>query len=307
METLDDAGVYRLTKDIALVQTVDVFTPIVDDPYIYGSIVAANSMSDVYAMGGKPLLAMNILGFPIGKLDISIMTKILKGGTEKIKEAGVVLVGGHTIDDPELKYGLSVTGIVSPDKVITNANAKADDLLILTKPIGMGIIGAGIKSEILSQEDEIVQRACKIMQTLNKIASELMQEIGVNSCTDITGFGLLGHANEMANGSNKSLIINASKVPILNGVIDLAKSGNIKSGSMVNREFLTDSVIFKDGILIEIEDILFDPQTSGGLLISVERKKAELLLYNLHNAGVIEASIIGEVLEKPVGKVIVTR
>lgn len=306
METLDDAGVYRLTKDIALVQTVDVFTPIVDDPYIYGSIVAANSMSDVYAMGGKPLLAMNILGFPIGKLDISIMTEILRGGTEKIKEAGVVLVGGHTIDDPELKYGLSVTGIVSPDKVITNANAKAGDLLILTKPIGMGIIGAGIKSEILSQEDEIVQKACKIMQTLNKTASELMQEIGVNSCTDITGFGLLGHAHEMANGSNKALIINAGKVPILDGVIDLAKSGNIKSGSMVNREFLTDSVIFKDDILTEIKDILFDPQTSGGLLISVERKKAELLLYNLHNAGVSDASIIGEVLEGPVGKIIVS-
>ena len=306
METLDDAGVYRLTKDIALVQTVDIFTPIVDDPYIYGSIVAANSMSDVYAMGGKPLLAMNILGFPIGKLDISIMTEILRGGTEKIKEAGVVLVGGHTIDDPELKYGLSVTGIVSPDKVITNANAKAGDLLILTKPIGMGIIGAGIKSEILSQEDEIVQKACKIMQTLNKTASELMQEIGVNSCTDITGFGLLGHAHEMANGSNKALIINAGKVPILDGVIDLAKSGNIKSGSMVNREFLTDSVIFKDDILTEIKDILFDPQTSGGLLISVERKKAELLLYNLHNAGVSDASIIGEVLEGPVGKIIVS-
>jgi selenide,water dikinase len=306
METFDDAGVYRLTKDIALVQTVDVFTPIVDDPYIYGSIVAANSMSDVYAMGGKPLLAMNILGFPIGKLDISIMTEILKGGTEKIKEAGVVLVGGHTIDDPELKYGLSVTGIISPDKVITNANAKVGDLLILTKPIGMGIIGAGIKSEILSQKDEIVQKACLIMQTLNRTASELMQEIGVNSCTDITGFGLLGHAHEMANGSNKALIINAGKVPILDGVIDLAKSGNIKSGSMVNREFLTDSVIFKDDILTEIKDILFDPQTSGGLLISVERKKAELLLYNLHNAGVSDASIIGEVLEEPVGKIIVT-
>jgi selenide,water dikinase len=306
METFDDAGVYRLTKDIALVQTVDIFTPIVDDPYIYGSIVAANSMSDVYAMGGKPLLAMNILGFPIGKLDISIMTEILKGGTEKIKEAGVVLVGGHTIDDPELKYGLSVTGIISPDKVITNANAKVGDLLILTKPIGMGIIGAGIKSEILSQKDEIVQKACLIMQTLNRTASELMQEIGVNSCTDITGFGLLGHAHEMANGSNKALIINAGKVPILDGVIDLAKSGNIKSGSMVNREFLTDSVIFKDDILTEIKDILFDPQTSGGLLISVERKKAELLLYNLHNAGVSDASIIGEVLEEPVGKIIVT-
>jgi len=178
--------------------------------------------------------------------------------------------------------------------------------LILTKPIGMGIIGAGIKSEVLSQEDEIVQKACLIMQTLNKIASELMQEIGVSSCTDITGFGLLGHGHEMANGSNKALIINASKVPILDGVIDLAKSGNIKSGSMVNREFLTDSVIFKDDILTEIKDILFDPQTSGGLLISVERKKAELLLYNLHSAGVIEASIIGEVLEEPVGKVIVT-
>jgi len=307
METLDDAGVYRLTKDIALVQTVDVFTPIVDDPYIYGSIVAANSMSDVYAMGGKPLLAMNIVGFPIGTLDISIMTEILKGGTAKIKEAGVVLVGGHTIDDPELKYGLSVTGIISPDKVITNANAKASDLLILTKPIGMGIIGASIKAEILSQDDEIVQKACEIMQTLNKTASELMQEIGVNSCTDITGFGLLGHGYEMANGSKKALLINTVKVPTIDGVLDLAKSSDLKSGSAINREFLKDSVVFKGDIPAELAEVLFEPQTSGGLLVSVERKKADLLLDKLHNAGVSHASIIGEVLEEPAGKVIVIK
>jgi selenide,water dikinase len=215
MDTLDDAGVYRLTNEIALVQTVDIFTPIVDDPYIYGSIVATNSISDVYAMGGKPLLAMNILGFPIKKLDVSILTEILKGGTEKIKEAGVILVGGHTIDDPELKYGLSVTGIVAPDKVITNANAKAGDLLILTKPLGTGIIGAAIKAEMLTQNDEIVKKACKYMQFLNKIASELMQEIGVNSCTDITGFGLLGHGSEMAKGSKSLKVSESLQSPML--------------------------------------------------------------------------------------------
>ena len=307
METLDDAGVYRLTNEIALVQTVDVFTPIVDDPYVYGSIVAANSMSDVYAMGGKPLLAMNIIGFPIKNLDISILTEILKGGTEKIKEAGAVLVGGHTIDDPELKYGLSVTGIISPDKVITNANAKAGDVLILTKPLGMGIIGAAIKAEMLTQNDEIVKKACKVMTLLNKTASELMQEIGVNSCTDITGFGLLGHSFEMAKGSHKALSISAERVSIIDGVQELAKPDVVPGRSQVNKEFLKDAVIFKDEISAEIIEILFDPQTSGGLLISVERSKADLLLSKLHDAGIDEANIIGEVLEAPIGKVVVTR
>jgi selenide,water dikinase len=307
MDTLDDAGVYRLTDEIALVQTVDIFTPIVDDPYIYGAIVATNSMSDVYAMGGKPLLAMNIIGFPIKNLDISILTDILKGGTEKIKEAGVVLVGGHTIDDPELKYGLSVTGIVSPDKVITNANARVGDLLILTKPLGMGIIGAAIKAEMLTQDDEIVKKACKVMTSLNKIASELMQEVGVNSCTDITGFGLLGHGSEMAKGSHNALSISAGKVPIIDGIQEFAKPDFVPGRSQVNKEFLKYTIIFKDEISAEIMEILFDPQTSGGLLISVERNKAELLLDKLHNAGIAEANIIGEVLEAPIGKVVVTR
>jgi selenide,water dikinase len=307
MDTLDDAGVYRLTNEIALVQTVDIFTPIVDDPYIYGSIVATNSISDVYAMGGKPLLAMNILGFPIKTLDVSILTEILKGGTEKIKEAGVILVGGHTIDDPELKYGLSVTGIISPDKVITNANAKTGDLLILTKPLGTGIIGAALKAEMLTQDDEIVKKACKYMQFLNKIASELMQEVGVNSCTDVTGFGLLGHGSEMAKGSNKALSISASKVPIIDGIGELAKPDAVPGRSQVNKEFLKDTVIFSDEIPVEIMEILFDPQTSGGLLISVKRDKAQLLLGKMHSAGIIEANIIGEVLDEPIGKVIVTK
>jgi selenide,water dikinase len=307
METLDDAGVYRLTEDIALVQTVDIFTPIVDDPYIYGSIVAANSMSDVYAMGGKPLLAMNIMGFPIGKLDISIMTEILKGGTEKLKEAGVVLVGGHTIDDQELKYGLSVTGVISPDKVITNANAKSGDLLILTKPIGTGVIGLAIKAEMLSHNDVIVQNACKLMQSLNKTASELMQDVVVNACTDITGFGLLGHSSEMAKGSGVAISISAEKVPILDGVLELAKPDVVPGRSHANKNFLEGSVIFKDEIPVELAELLFDSQTSGGLLISVEKSKAKLLLGKLHNAGIAEASIIGEVMESPTGKIIVTK
>jgi len=306
METIDDAGVYRLNDEIALVQTVDIFTPIVDDPYIYGSIVAANSMSDVYAMGGKPLLAMNVIGFPIRELDASIMTEILKGGMEKVKEAGVILVGGHTIDDPELKYGLSVTGIISPDKVITNANAKEGDRLILTKPLGIGIIGAAIKAEMLSQDDELVKKACEVMTALNKTASELMQEVGVNACTDITGFGLLGHAFEMAKGSKVALSISASKVPILDGVYELAKPDAVPGRSYVNQEFLTDVVKFPTNIPIELSGIMFDPQTSGGLLISVEEGKADLLLSKLHAAGVREAAIIGEVLRKPSGKIIVT-
>ena len=306
METVDDAGVYRLNDEIALVQTVDIFTPIVDDPFIYGSIVAANSMSDVYAMGGKPLLAMNVIGFPIRELDASIMTEILKGGMEKVKEAGVILVGGHTIDDPELKYGLSVTGIVSPDKVITNANAKEGDRLILTKPLGMGIIGSSIKAEMLSQDDELVKKACEIMQALNKTASELMQEVGVNACTDITGFGLLGHAFEMAKGSEVAISINAKRVPILDGIYELAEPDVVPGRSYVNKEFLKDSAEFSEDVPVELQEILFDPQTSGGLLISVEASKSDLLLSKLHDADVKEAAIIGEVLRKPSGRIIVT-
>ena len=305
METIDDAGVYRLTDEIALVQTVDIFTPIVDDPFIYGAIVAANSMSDVYAMGGKPLLAMNVIGFPIKELDATIMTEILQGGMEKLKEAGVVLVGGHTIDDPELKYGLSITGIISPDKVIINANAKSGDRLILTKPLGMGIIGSAIKAEILSQNDELVKKACEVMQTLNKTASELMQEVGVNACTDITGFGLLGHAFEMAKGSRVALSISASKVPILDGIYELAEPDAVPGRSYVNQEFLTASVEIAENVPTELSGILFDPQTSGGLLISVAESKADLLLSQLHAAGVEDAAIIGEVLPQPSGIVIV--
>jgi selenide,water dikinase len=285
---------------------VDVFTPIVDDPYIYGSIVAANSMSDVYAMGGRPLLAMNIIGFPIKDLDASIMTEILKGGMAKVKEAGVVLVGGHTIDDPELKYGLSITGVISPDKVITNANAKVGDKLILTKPLGIGIIGSAIKAEILSQDDELVKNACEIMQTLNRTASELMQEVGVNACTDVTGFGLLGHAFEMAKGSKVAIVISASKVPLLDGIYRLAAPDAVPGRSYVNQEFLTESVEVDAGVPEELSGILFDPQTSGGLLISVEGGKAGVLLGKLHDAGVEEAAVIGEVLSEPGGKVMVT-
>jgi len=305
METVDDAGVYRLNDEIALVQTVDIFTPIVDEPYIYGSIVAANSMSDVYAMGGKPLLAMNVIGFPIRELDASIMTEILKGGMEKLKEAGVILVGGHTIDDQELKYGLSNTRIVAPDKVVTNANAKTGDRLILTKPLGVGIIGSAIKAEMLSQDDALVKRACEVMQTLNKTASELMQEVGVNACTDITGFGLLGHAFEMAKGSGVALSMSASRVPILDGIYELAEPDVVPGRSYANKEFLTDSVEVSANIPIALLDILFDPQTSGGLLMSVEESKADLLLNKLHAAGVKEAAIIGEVLRKPGGKIVV--
>lgn len=306
MNTLDDAGVYRISDDLALVQTVDVFTPIVDVPYTYGSIVAANCMSDVYAMGGKPLLAMNIIGFPIAKLDASIMTQILRGGTDKLNEAGVILVGGHTIDDQELKYGLAITGVISPDKVVTNANAKPGDVLILTKPLGMGIIGAAIKAEMLTQDDEIVKKACEIMETLNKTASELMQEVGVNACTDITGFGLLGHCFEMANGSRVGVSISAGKVPIIDGIYDLAKPDAVPGRSQVNRQFLAESVVFDDDVPPEIREILFDPQTSGGLLISVSEGEADELLSRLHEAGVADAVVIGEILHQPAGRITVT-
>ena len=303
MESLDDAGVYKLSDDLAIIQTIDFFTPIVDDPYDFGQITVANALSDVYAMGGKPLTAMNVVCFPINKLDISILKDILKGGIDKMKEAGVTLVGGHSIDDAELKYGLSVTGIVHPKRLVTNAGAKVGDKLILTKPLGTGIISTALKAGKVSKET--VAKMTKYMAALNKKASELMQEVGVHACTDITGFGLLGHACQLAHNSQVGIKINPSSVPVFAEVEEFARAGLCPGGLYRNREFYDKMVEFSKQVPDYIQDILFDAQTSGGLLISLAPEKAEVLVGRLKKAGVRDTAIIGEIISKPVARIAV--
>jgi len=295
MENLDDAGVYKLSDDVALIQTVDFFTPIVDDAYMFGQIAAANALSDVYAMGGRPLTAMNILCFPMKTLGTAILEDILRGGIDKIHEAEVVLIGGHSVDDDELKYGLSVTGIVSPEKLLTNSGARVGDRLILTKPLGTGIINTAIKAGLVS--DDLIERVSKSMATLNRTASELMQEIGVHACTDITGFGLLGHAARLAEQSQVSLKLDSELVPCFSEVADFAQQGLCPGGSFRNKDYYKDRIKFADSIPEHMQDILFDAQTSGGLLICLAPDKADLLLNRLKKAGITEAAIIGEVVE----------
>ena len=302
MERIEDAGVYRLTGDLAIVQTVDFFTPIVDDPYTFGQIAAANALSDIYAMGGKPLTAMNIVCFPIQTMDVSVLREILLGGIDKIREAGVVLLGGHSVDDQELKYGLSVTGAIHPDKVLTKDGVSAGDILILTKPLGTGIISSALKAGKASKR--AIACAVASMTALNQKASEVMQTVGVNACTDITGFGLLGHAAEMIEGSNKGMIIYADSVPIFKEVRKLAAAGIKPGGLQRNREY-RDSMVKFDKIDETTADVLFDPQTSGGLLISVSPRKAGALLSKLHDAGISAASVVGEVTGSIKGKILV--
>ena len=288
---------YKLSEDLAIVQTVDFFTPIVDDPYTFGQIAAANALSDVYAMGGKPITAMNIVCFPSKTLDISILRDILRGGLEKLREAGVVLIGGHSVDDEELKYGLSVTGTIHPGKVVTKSGARAGDKLILTKPLGTGIINTAAKGGVASEET--IANVTRSMSALNRTASEVMQEIGCNACTDITGFGLLGHACEMIQNSEVGLKIRASSVPIFAEAVEFARMGMIPGGTYRNKEFRSRMVKVADGLPDYMLDILFDPQTSGGLFISVSTPKADILLSGLHKAGVLEAAIVGEVVAQP--------
>jgi selenide,water dikinase len=303
MESLDDAGVYKLSDDLAIIQTIDFFTPIVDDPYDFGQIAVANALSDVYAMGGKPLTAMNVVCFPTKKLDISVLKDILKGGIDKMMEAGVTLVGGHSIDDAELKYGLSVTGIVHPKRMVTNAGAIVGDQLILTKPLGTGIISTALKAGKASQET--IAMITKYMALLNKKASELMQELEVHACTDITGFGFLGHTCQLAQNSQVGIKVSSGSVPVFTEVVDFAKAGLCPGGLNRNREFYGKMVEFSKQVPDYIKDILFDPQTSGGLLISLNSEDAELLVSRLKKAGIPEAVVVGEVVSKPLGKILV--
>jgi selenide,water dikinase len=291
MERAEDAGIFKLTPELAIVQTVDFFTPIVDDPYDFGRIAVANSLSDVYAMGGKPITALNIVCFPKDSMDFSILREVLKGGLDMMHEAGVILLGGHTVDDPELKYGLSVTGTIHPARVIHNNGARPGDALILTKPLGTGIISTAIKGGEASKQ--AIARVVKSMTALNKTASEVMLETGVDACKDITGFGLLGHAAEMIDGTGLGMVISAA-VPTLKEAKEYYDMGFIPGGLSRNRDYRKNMVDMSPGIPDFLQDILYDPQTSGGLLIAVNKAKVKSLLKNLHIRGVKEAVMIGE-------------
>ncbi len=283
-ETSDDAGVIRLRDDLALIQTVDFFTPIVDEPRAFGRIAAANALSDVYAMGGRPLTAMNLVCFPRDKLPKEVLREILLGGIEAVHEAGALLVGGHSVNDPELKYGLSVTGVVHPQRIVTNRGARPGDRLVLTKPLGTGILSTAIKGRLLGKEAE--EGVIKWMAALNREASEAMQEVGVSACTDITGFGLLGHALEMASASGVEIRLWASRVPLLPQVLDMARMGMVPGGSFANRKYCERSVIVEGGLDPLLLDCLADAQTSGGLLIAVPEARAGALHQALERRGV---------------------
>ncbi len=302
LEKADDAGVYRLTDDLAIVQTVDFFTPIVDDPYTFGQIAAANALSDVYAMGGRPLTAMNIVCFPSRDMDIEVLREILRGGIDKLREAGAVLVGGHSVDDTELKYGLAVTGTVHPGKVLTKAGARPGDALILTKPIGTGIINTAVKGGLA--DEEAAGAAARSMAALNKAAAGVMLEVGANACTDITGFGLLGHACEMVQGSPVGLRVRSAAVPLLPRTLEMVRMGMVPGGTRRNREFRA-GMVDAAGVDEMVLDILFDPQTSGGLLMAVDAGRAGAMLARLREAGVTDAAIVGEGVGHPAGRMVV--
>ena len=370
----DDAGVYKLSPQRAIIQTVDFFPPIVDDPYLFGQIAAANALSDVYAMGGQPITAMNLVGFPAGKLPLEVLREMLKGGMNKIQESGAVLLGGHTINDPELKYGLSVTGIVHPDEIITNSQARPGDVLILTKPLGTGVFTSALKAGRIKVGG--MKHVIKSMLTLNKVASEVIQDmhkvssktvilrrepknltpechpepirsssnrpeqsegahgklregsctdmrsfadaqddnrrmfqndegVGVSACTDVTGFSLIGHAYLMAMNSDVSLVIEHRAVPIFDGALALAKKGFTPCGTSNNRSSYSRYVSIPKHLPEGMAGLLFDPQTSGGLLISVSQNKAQLLLKRLKDKGIKQASIIGRVVKRGQKRIIV--
>ena len=294
VDTADDAAVYQLTEDTALVQTVDFFPPVVDDPYSFGAIAAANAFSDVYAMGGRPLLALNVVGFPV-ELPKDILGQVLQGGTAKAEEAGVLIVGGHTVDDAEPKYGMAVTGTVEPGKQITNAGAMPGDSLVLTKPIGTGIITTAGKREQTSSE--VLESAIEVMSVLNKAASEAMVTVGVNACVDVTGFGLIGHLLGMLNASNVSAELSFKSVPLLDGAESLAADGVVPGGTQRNRNAAEESVEWSTEFQEHEKLLLCDAQTSGGLLMAVPEVRKDALLSQLKSRGVENAAIIGRIVD----------
>jgi selenide, water dikinase len=300
---LDDAGVYKISDGVAIIQTIDFITPIVNDPYSFGQIAAANSISDVYTMGGRPITAMNVVCFPSDTMDILVLREILRGGLDKMQEAGVALMGGHSVTDREMKYGLSVTGVVHPDKLITNSGTQIGDILVLTKPLGTGIMSTALKNHLV--DDDKFAPVVQSMSGLNKIAAELMIELGVHACTDITGFGLVGHASHLIQEGKTGIEFNFEALPYFPEVMDLLKKKVYPGGLGRNRDFYTPILEFKSKIPEYQRDILFDPQTSGGLLIVLEPPASQKLVKRLQKYG-IEAVIIGKVIEQAEHKIIIS-
>lgn len=291
-KTSDDAGVYKISEDQALVNTLDFFPPIVDDPYYFGQIATANALSDVYAMGATPITAMSIVGFPLQKADISVLRKITEGSLDKLKEANVPLVGGHSIQDEELKFGLSVSGLVHPDKVLVNNKPKVDDVVILTKPLGTGTINTALKRGLA--DDKSVQASMESMCRLNKYAAEVIKDFEVNCCTDVTGFGLVGHSCEMISGSGYGLEIDYKSLILLPGALDCVRKGAIPGGTRKNMEFRGSYVSNIEELSEEVKSILFDPQTSGGLLFSIDPKNSKAILDKMKE-NKIEAFVVGKI------------
>ncbi len=300
-EHFDDAGVYRLGDSLAIVQTVDFFPPLVDDPYTFGRIAAANSLSDIYAMGGTPITALNIVGFPDKELDADVLSEILRGGDERVTAAGAVVVGGHSVRDAEVKFGLAVTGTIHPDRIVTNGGARPGDVLVLTKPIGSGILTSAAKAGKISEAD--LAEAIAVMVELNAGACQAMIDVGVSAATDITGFGLIGHAFEMATAGGATLRIEAGAVPLMQQTLDLARSGVLTRAHQSNLAFVGDQL---DAGAVEptLVSVLADAQTSGGLLISVPADKLDTLQARLRSAGVGGAAVIGQVIADDAARIV---
>ena len=291
-ESLDDCCIYKINDKQSIIQTVDFFTPIVDDPFTFGQIAAANSLSDIYAMGGKPLFALNVVAFPTQKLNLSILTDILNGGLDICKSINIPILGGHSIKDDVPKYGMCVTGIIDNHKILKNNTAKALDDIILTKPIGSGIITTALKKSIISSKQS--KQTIEIMKTLNNTVQEIISDFKINACTDITGYGLLGHINEMAQSSKLTAEIHFDNIPIIDGVIELAKKDIIPGGSKKNFEFLKDKINFSSSLQLYEKFILADAQTSGGLLLSCSKDISDTIINKINNQSKFEAKIIGE-------------
>jgi len=296
ISTGDDAGVFRLTPDLAVVNTVDFFTPVVDDPYTFGQIAAANAMSDIYAMGGTPRTAMNIECWPQTGLPASMLAEILRGGAEKALEAGAVIVGGHSVADEEVKYGMAVTGVINPNRIIRNVGAQAGDALVLTKAIGTGVLMTAFKRDQLAEEHYAA--AVKSMAELNAASSAAMLRYRVHAATDITGFGLVGHATGMAEGSGVTLVFEESDLPLLPGALEMCRAGMIPGGGRRNREFYQPGTRINEEIADTMAELAFDPQTSGGLLIALPQDDAIALLADLQQSGNLDAAIVGRVEER---------
>ena len=295
----DDAGVYKISDDLALIQTVDFFTPVVDDPYWFGQIAAANALSDVYAMGGEPKTALNLVGFPVKQMDLSVLRYVIQGGIDKLNEANVVLIGGHSVEDEELKYGLSVTGFIHPKRIYTKQGIKVGDRLVLTKPLGTGIVNTAMKGNLAS--GEITRKVTAIMAALNRTAASVMREYPVHACTDITGFGLIGHLAEMMQGTGLGLKIVLENLPIIDVALGFAAMGMVPAGAHKNRSFRSPLVDIDEAVDPAMQDLIYDPQTSGGLCIAVTPTSADGLVDHLKSEGVEHAAVIGEVVDYPAG------